>query len=85
MPKSWTLKKKRKTVGQPHKQKPDKDNLEKALLDAVYDEDCCVWDGRVTKLWGWTGMIIIIPAQPIQNIIDNYLINWKGESKLEMP
>lgn len=77
--KSWSLKKKKAMIGQPHLQKPDKDNLEKGLLDACYDEDCCVWDGRCTKLWGWQGMIIIVPAQPIREIIDTYLINWKGE------
>ncbi len=31
MPKSWSKKKQREMVGKPHQQKPDKDNLEKAL------------------------------------------------------
>lgn len=39
MPKSWSKTKRAQYVGQPHQQKPDKDNLEKALLDAVFDED----------------------------------------------
>lgn len=47
----------------PHMQKPDKDNLEKALLDCVFEEDSHVWDGRVSKLWGWTGAIIITNAE----------------------
>lgn len=59
MPGSWTLEKKAEMCGQPHQQKPDKDNLEKALLDAIYEDDCRVWDGRVTKVWGVTGEIII--------------------------
>lgn len=59
MPKSWSKAKREQYVGQPHQQKPDKDNLEKALLDAVFDEDSHVWDGRVTKIWGETGQIII--------------------------
>lgn len=63
MPKSWSKKKRAQHVGQPHQQKPDKDNLEKALLDAVFDEDSHVWDGRVTKIWGETGQIIIEEAR----------------------
>lgn len=38
---------------------PDKDNLEKALLDAALDDGSKVWDGRVTTLWGETGAIIL--------------------------
>ena len=59
MPQSWSKKKREEMTGKPHQQKPDKDNLEKALLDAVFDEDCRVWDGRVTKVWGESGQIII--------------------------
>lgn len=59
MPPSWSRKKRAEMNGKPHQQKPDRDNLEKALLDAVFDEDCRVWDGRTTKLWGETGQIII--------------------------
>jgi len=63
MPASWPEAKKRAMDGQPHQRRPDKDNLEKALLDAVYGEDCCVWDGRVTKLWGREGAIVIRTAE----------------------
>jgi len=59
MPKSWSQKKRTQHDGQPHQQKPDKDNLEKALLDAIFDEDSRIWDGRVTKIWGEKGQIII--------------------------
>ncbi len=51
MPKSWTLKKKEKMNGEPHQQRPDVDNLLKALMDAVYGEDCTVYDIRVSKIW----------------------------------
>jgi len=57
MPKSWSNKKRLDMFGKPHQQRPDKDNLEKALLDAVYDEDCRVWDSRVSKIWGAFGAI----------------------------
>lgn len=59
MPKSWSNKKRAEMKGKPHQQRPDKDNLEKGLLDAIFDEDCRVWDGRATKIWGETGQIII--------------------------
>ena len=59
MPKSWSAKKKAAMDGQPHQQTPDKDNLEKALLDALCKTDAHIWDGRVTKIWGEKGRIII--------------------------
>lgn len=59
MPKSWSEEEKKKHFAQPHKKTPDKDNLEKALLDAVFSDDCEIWDSRVSKIWGYTGKIII--------------------------
>lgn len=59
MPKSWTKKKRAAMEGQPHQQKPDKDNLEKAFLDAMLAEDCRIWDGRVTKRWSKSPRIVI--------------------------
>jgi Holliday junction resolvase RusA-like endonuclease len=61
MPNSWSEKKKRSHDGQPHCQRPDWDNLAKGLTDALFDEDCELWDVRVTKLWGRQGKIIITP------------------------
>ncbi|ATM78802.1 hypothetical protein CRN79_24540 [Serratia fonticola] len=59
MPPSWSKKKRAEMAGKPHQQKPDADNLLKALMDAIYNEDCSVWDVRVTKRWGDTGAITI--------------------------
>ncbi|HED3064976.1 TPA: RusA family crossover junction endodeoxyribonuclease [Kluyvera ascorbata] len=64
MPPSWSKKKRAMMAGKPHQQKPDKDNLEKALLDAIFGEDSHIWDGRVTKIWGETGKIIIREGEP---------------------
>lgn len=64
MPKSWSQKRKCAMRGQPHESKPDKDNLEKAFLDAIHKEDSGVWDGQVTKLWGDTGKILIKTLPP---------------------
>lgn len=59
MPAGWSKKEKARLEGMPHQQTPDRDNLEKALLDGVYGQDCHVWDGRTTKLWGRRPLIII--------------------------
>lgn len=66
MPPSWSKKKRSLMDGKPHLQKPDKDNLEKALLDAIFGEDSHIWDGRVTKIWGETGKMIIREGEPCE-------------------
>ena len=70
MPASWSKKKRIEMNGKPHQQSPDKDNLEKALLDAIFDEDCRVWDGRVTKVWGESGQIIIMDSHHVHSGIE---------------
>jgi len=66
VPRSWSEKKKREHIGLPHLAKPDKDNLEKALIDAVYRnrDDSHVWNTASTKLWS---------AYPAIIIADDYL------------
>ena len=59
MPKSWSKSKKKEMMGSPHCQKPDIDNLCKALLDAIYDDDSVVWDISLRKVWGDEGGILI--------------------------
>lgn len=59
MPKSWSAHKRVVHEGQPHQCKPDRDNLEKALLDSCLEDDAHVWNGQTTKLWGQRGMLII--------------------------
>ena len=61
MPRSWSGRKKSEFAGQPHTRTPDKDNLEKALLDAVYRgrDDAHVWNTASTKLWAYHGAILI--------------------------
>jgi Holliday junction resolvase RusA-like endonuclease len=58
MPESWSKKMKAGMDGKPHQAKPDKDNLEKAFLDALLEEDSVVWQtAGVEKRWGRTGRI----------------------------
>ncbi|EMY7639933.1 RusA family crossover junction endodeoxyribonuclease [Citrobacter freundii] len=59
MPASWSKKKRAEFNGKPHQAKPDFDNMMKALMDAIYENDAHILDVRVSKLWGETGRIII--------------------------
>lgn len=59
MPPSWSKKKKREMFGTPHRQTPDLDNLEKAVLDAIFSDDSKVWAMLAYKYWGYDGAIDI--------------------------
>jgi Holliday junction resolvase RusA-like endonuclease len=61
MPRSWSDRKKSELAGWPHTGTPDKDNLEKGLIDAVYRnrDDSHVWNTASTKLWAYQGAIVI--------------------------
>lgn len=55
---------------------PDKDNLEKALLDSIFKQDSHIWDGRVSKVWGDKGKIVLITGIDtdwIKNFLDEIL------------
>ena len=59
MPKSWSKKKKASMEGRPHQQTPDIDNILKALLDAVHEDDAHIWQISARKIWGVTGKITV--------------------------
>ena len=59
MPKSWSQKKKDSMIGKPHQVRGDIDNYAKALFDAVFKDDSHIYDIRLKKIWGVTGMILI--------------------------
>jgi Holliday junction resolvase RusA-like endonuclease len=61
MPASWSAKKRAQMSGRPHQQKPDLDNFDKALLDAVFIDDSHVWQLHSRKVWGEQGSIMISP------------------------
>ena len=68
-PKSYSKKKRSDLDGDYCYTKPDLDNLEKALYDAmngiIYKDDCQIVEHTVRKIWGEVGMIkvTIIPLQ----------------------
>jgi len=52
-PKSWLISDAIESYGSPHQVVPDKDNLEKGIIDIFLPKnDSKVFDGRVTKVWG---------------------------------
>ena len=57
--KSYSKKKTASLIGAGHGNKPDLDNLLKALLDSIFDDDSHIYELHVTKIWGLEGKIII--------------------------
>lgn len=59
MPKRWSKAKRSEMRYTVHEGKPDKNNLEKALEDAIHyrGDDSKIADNRVSKLWAPTGWI----------------------------
>ena len=57
MPESWSRSKREKMDLSPHQQRPDLDNYCKAILDAIFEEDCVIYDLRLVKRWSNIGMI----------------------------
>ncbi len=59
MPKSWSNKKRDTMHGTPHQQKPDWDNLAKAVCDALKKDDQTIWKCQTSKVWTNEGAIAI--------------------------
>ena len=59
MPKSWSQKKKDEMDGQPHKSRPDLDNMEKSICDCLLAEDSGVWKVMAEKRWAAKSRIVI--------------------------
>ena len=60
MPDSWSKKKKEQMEGQPHKNKPDLDNIIKGFKDCLCENDSFVHTyNNIRKIWGISGKIII--------------------------
>lgn len=62
--KSWSKRQRERALGNYHCQKPDRDNIEKLVSDAlkgvVWVDDCQVADGTTTKRWGPIAQTTII-------------------------
>lgn len=51
IPKSYSKKKKIMYAGRPHYQKPDRDNIDKAILDCLEFDDKQIYGGEIYKFW----------------------------------
>lgn len=60
MPASWSRRQRDRYRMTPHLQKPDIDNLQKALFDAVHpDDDSHIWGVHALKFWADEGSILV--------------------------
>jgi len=55
---SWSKKKKKEFEGKPHQQKPDLDNLVKAIQDCLVKEDSGIYHTEASKIWWTEGKIV---------------------------
>ncbi len=59
-PKSYSKKKREKLFLKPHQVKPDADNLEKAIFDAIKKKDQTIHDVKKRKVWSYKPAIFLI-------------------------
>lgn len=50
-PKSTSKKRRAELIGTLHRVKPDRDNIDKAILDALFKEDQGIASGTIKKVW----------------------------------
>jgi len=63
-PASWSKKRRAAVIGTLHRNKPDRDNIDKALLDALFPEDQAIAAGTIEKRWGIAeGLTVTIETQ----------------------
>ena len=87
MPQSWSKAKKAKNLGKPHTQKPDADNVAKAIMDGmtlaeVWPDDGVMWKCQMEKIWSVQGFCII-DAVDSGRMIDDEDTDEKPEAQLE--
>ena len=86
MPTSWSKAKKAKHFGKPHTQKPDADNVAKAVMDGltaagVWPDDAVVWCLEIRKIWSVQGFCTIT-AVDSGRIVDEWT-DEKPEAQME--
>jgi hypothetical protein len=74
VPKTWKEYKKQEMHMKLHQQKPDIDNLVKAIFDSVFTEDKYIADFRATKRWvnqsdGWIEFLMDLPEYPSKDVL----------------
>lgn len=61
---SWSEKKRERHYWQPHRQRPDLDNMVKALLDGLFSEDSHAWCFGAAKVWSPVAGFVIDVVPP---------------------
>jgi len=59
MPASWSAKKRKAMQFEPHKVRPDIDNMLKGFMDAMKEQDADVYKVSAEKVWDYKGAIQI--------------------------
>jgi len=49
--KDWSKKRRKEAIGNLHRHKPDRDNIDKAILDALFTDDSGIASGTIEKRW----------------------------------
>lgn len=63
-PASWSKKRRDAALGERHRTKPDRDNIDKAILDVLFKDDSAISDGTIKKRYDW------IPRLEIEIVVD---------------
>lgn len=58
-PRTWSKKKKLAAIGTIHRSKPDRDNIDKAVLDSLFKDDSGIGGGTIEKYWDATARLEI--------------------------
>lgn len=77
MPRSWPASRRDAMDGQPHTSRPDRDNLDKALMDGLCPRDERLHDARVVKRWARWGRFVLADLtrldEPVEAVVAAHL------------
>lgn len=59
-PQSWSKKRRAAALGTLHRSKPDRDNIDKSVLDVLFPDDSGIASGHIRKVWGVPERIEIV-------------------------
>ena len=60
-PVSWSKKRRVAAMNELHRSKPDRDNIDKAVLDSLYPGgDSAIAQGTLIKVWGWEASLEVV-------------------------
>lgn len=81
MPRSWSATRRAEMDGRPHQQKPDRDNVDKALMDGLCRRDERLHDARVIKRWGVHGRFVLADLAQFNGTADDLIAAYRPGSE----